>query len=147
MRIFAIIYAIVGLIVNTISVFSVKELPDADKEMEKERKEEHTLTFFDSFKLLLKKKYYVIICITSVSYTHLDVYKRQFYLRDAAEEEVDLMQGFLHICRRYGQATIQMRLRILKFNIPHQWVILYLQYQRMLQLYQIIRMAELHHLK
>ena len=65
-RIVAIIYAIVGLIVNTISVFSVKELPDADKEMEKERKEEHTLTFFDSFKLLLKNKYYVIICITYI---------------------------------------------------------------------------------
>lgn len=65
-RIVAIIYAIVGLIINTISVFSVKELPEADKKMEKERKEEHTLTFFDSFKLLLKNKYYVIICITYI---------------------------------------------------------------------------------
>lgn len=62
----AIIYAIIGLIVNTISVFSVKELPEADDEMDAERKEEHKLTFFQSFKLLLKNKYYLIICITYI---------------------------------------------------------------------------------
>ncbi len=62
----AIIYAIIGLVVNTISVFSVKELPEADEGMEKERKEEHKLTFFKSFGLLLKNKYYVIICITYI---------------------------------------------------------------------------------
>ena len=58
----AIIYALLGLIVNTISVFSVKELPEADEGMEEERKEEHKLTFIQSFKILLKNKYYVIIC-------------------------------------------------------------------------------------
>ena len=61
-RMIAIIYAIVGLITNTYSVFSVKELPEADEEMEEERKEEHKLTFLQSFKVLLKNKYYVIIC-------------------------------------------------------------------------------------
>ena len=65
-RTIAIIYAILGLIVNTISVFSVKELPEADEGMEKERVEEHNLTFLKSFKLLLKNKYYVIICITYI---------------------------------------------------------------------------------
>ena len=65
-RIVAVIYAIIGLVVNTISVFSVKELPEADRGMEKERAEEHKLTFLDSFKLLLKNKYYVIICITYI---------------------------------------------------------------------------------
>ena len=65
-RTIAIIYAILGLITNTISVFSVKELPEADEGMEKEREEEHKLTFFKSFKLLLKNKYYVIICITYI---------------------------------------------------------------------------------
>lgn len=65
-RTVAIIYAVVGLIVNTISCFSVKELPEADDEMDEERVEEHKMTFFESFKLLLKNKYYVIICITYI---------------------------------------------------------------------------------
>ena len=65
-RLIAIIYAIVGLITNTYSVFSVKELPEADEEMEEEREEEHKLTFLQSFKLLLKNKYYVIICASYI---------------------------------------------------------------------------------
>ena len=65
-RTIAIIYAIVGLITNTYSVFSVKELPEADEEMEEEREEEHNLTFLKSFKLLLKNKYYVIICCSYI---------------------------------------------------------------------------------
>ncbi len=65
-RIVAIIYAIIGLVVNTISVFSVKELPEADEGMEEERKEEHRLTFLRSFKLLIKNKYYVLICTTYI---------------------------------------------------------------------------------
>ena len=60
-RAVAIIYAIVGLVVNTISVFSVKELPEAEEGMEKERAHEHKLTFRKSLGLLLKNKYYVII--------------------------------------------------------------------------------------
>lgn len=65
-RTIAIIYAVIGLIVNTISVFSVKELPEADDEMEKESGEEHKSTFSQSLKLLLKNKYYIIICITYI---------------------------------------------------------------------------------
>ena len=65
-RLIAIIYAVVGLITNTLSVFSVKELPEADEEMEEEREEEHKLTFLKSFKLLLKNKYYVIICCSYI---------------------------------------------------------------------------------
>jgi len=65
-RMIAIIYAVLGLITNTLSVFSVKELPEADDEMEEEREEEHKLTFLQSFKLLLKNKYYVIICCSYI---------------------------------------------------------------------------------
>ena len=65
-RAIAIIYAIIGLVVNTISVFSVKELPEADEGMEEERTEEHKLTFVQAFKLLLKNKYYVVICLTYI---------------------------------------------------------------------------------
>ena len=66
-RSIAIIYAILGLIVNTISVFSVKELPEADEGMEQEREEEHKLSFFQSFRLLLKNKYYILICVTYIA--------------------------------------------------------------------------------
>ena len=62
----ALIYAIIGLIVNTISVFSVKELSEADEGMEEEREEEHKLTFLQSFKILLKNKYYLVICATYI---------------------------------------------------------------------------------
>ena len=65
-RAIAIIYAIIGLVVNTISVFSVKELPEADEGMEEERTEEHKLTFVQAFKLLLKNKYYIVICLTYI---------------------------------------------------------------------------------
>lgn len=63
-RTIAIIYAIVGLITNTYSVFSVKELPEEEfaDENAKEAKKENELTFLQSFKVLLKNKYYVIIC-------------------------------------------------------------------------------------
>ena len=57
----AIIYAIVGLITNSLSVFSVKELPE-DEFAEEEKNEENKLTFLQSFRVLLKNKYYIIIC-------------------------------------------------------------------------------------
>ena len=62
-RLIAIIYAVVGLIVNTISVFSVKELPEEETA---EEKVENKLTFLQSFKVLLKNKYYVIICASYI---------------------------------------------------------------------------------
>ncbi|MBO5220389.1 MAG: MFS transporter [Clostridia bacterium] len=65
-RTIAIFYAILGLIANTLSVFSVKELPEADEGMEEEREEEYKLTFFQSFRLLLSNKYYIVICITYI---------------------------------------------------------------------------------
>lgn len=62
----AIVYAVVGLVTNTVSTLSVKELPDADDEMEEERTEEHKISFFTSIKLLIKNKYYIIICFTYI---------------------------------------------------------------------------------
>lgn len=61
----AIICAVVGLIVNTISVFSVKELPESElKDMQTaDAPVEDKLTFLDSFKLLMKNKYYLLICV------------------------------------------------------------------------------------
>lgn len=86
-RTVAIIYAIIGLIVNTISVFSVKELPE--KELKKEnpadeeaakfssdaypdfeladkenrvKDESKKYSLVDSAKILLANKYYILIC-------------------------------------------------------------------------------------
>lgn len=65
----ALIYAVIGLIVNTISVFSVKELPDSELMDQAENgkadaaAEAGKLSFLDSFKLLLKNKYYLLICV------------------------------------------------------------------------------------
>ena len=64
-RLIAIIYAVLVLITNTISVFSVKELPEDNEETEKEENKENKenkLTLLQSFKVLLKNKYYLIIC-------------------------------------------------------------------------------------
>ena len=60
-RAIAIIYAVIGLATNTLSVFSVKELPE-EEAPKAEKQEENKLTFLQSFKILLKNKYYVIIC-------------------------------------------------------------------------------------
>ena len=65
-RLITIIYAVLGLITNTISVFSVKELPEDDEVVEKTNKEENQLTFLQSFQVLLKNKYYVIICCSYI---------------------------------------------------------------------------------
>ncbi len=65
-RTIAIIYAVLGLITNTVSVFSVKELPETEEKTSAENREENKLTFLKSFGLLLKNKYYVIICITYI---------------------------------------------------------------------------------
>ena len=62
-RMIAIIFAVLGLITNTLSVFSVKELPE-DEFKESEKTEENKLTFLQSFKVLLKNKYYIFICIS-----------------------------------------------------------------------------------
>ena len=64
-RIVAIIYAIVGVISNTLSVMSVKELPpeeltDGKTAGPQEKEEKYSL--IDAFGLLIKNKYYLMIC-------------------------------------------------------------------------------------
>ena len=61
-RTVAIIYAIIGLIVNTISGLSVKELNETEEVVEEEQ--ETKLSFGESVKLLFSNKYYIIICCT-----------------------------------------------------------------------------------
>ena len=62
-RAIAIIYCIVGIITNTLSCFSVKELSEEElRDGESVDEEENKLTFVQTFKLLISNKYFVMIC-------------------------------------------------------------------------------------
>lgn len=58
----AIIYAIIGLIVNTISGLSVKELPDDEKETDSAKEPEEKYTLLQAGKLVISNKFYLLIC-------------------------------------------------------------------------------------
>ena len=59
----AVIYAVIGLIVNTISVFSVKELPESELEHNAEQDApKEKIGYVETAKLLLKNKYFLLIC-------------------------------------------------------------------------------------
>lgn len=69
----AIIYAIIGLVVNTISVLSVKELAEeelAEGEPAKAGEEKYGLV--EAAKLLLSNKYYLMICCCLLLWQHLE---------------------------------------------------------------------------
>ena len=61
----AVIYAVIGLIANTISVFSVKELPTEElykTDLEVIQMEKKPYTLLEGAKLLFSNKYYMMIC-------------------------------------------------------------------------------------
>lgn len=60
----AIIYAVIGLIVNTISVFSIKEL--LEEELAKDKDQEEKYSLIEAAKLLVSNKYYLMICGTYI---------------------------------------------------------------------------------
>lgn len=61
-RLVAIIYAVIGLLVNTISVFSVKELSEEKLNDGKKADEEEKYGLLQAFSLLVKNKFYLMIC-------------------------------------------------------------------------------------
>ena len=61
-RTVALIYCIVGIISNTLSAFSVKELSDEELREDAAEEEDSKLTFVQTFKLLVSNKYFVMIC-------------------------------------------------------------------------------------
>ena len=70
-RMVAIIYAIIGIITNTISVFSVKELSDEElkedgNEAKSDNVKDEKYTLIDAAKLLIANKYYLMICGTYI---------------------------------------------------------------------------------
>ena len=63
-RAIAIIYCIVGIITNSVSAFSVKELPDEElRDGEEVNEVDNKLTFLQTFKLLISNKYFVMTCV------------------------------------------------------------------------------------
>ena len=68
-RTVAIIYAIIGLLVNTLSVLSVKELPEGelvDTTDKKEIEQDEKYNLVQAAKLLAGNKYYMMICVTYI---------------------------------------------------------------------------------
>lgn len=61
-RLVAIIYAVVGLAVNTISCLSVKELPQEEFDEAKADSGEEKYGLLQAFQLLVKNKFYLMIC-------------------------------------------------------------------------------------
>lgn len=74
-RTVAIIYAVVGVISNSLSVWSVKELSPEElaegETGEKEQKPKETYRLTEAFRLLIHNKYYLMIC---VSYILMQIY-------------------------------------------------------------------------
>ena len=68
-RMVAIVFAIIALVVNTISVLAVKELPDEEVTVKEDGKSaEDKLSFLDTIKVLLKNKYYLMIVAIYIVY-------------------------------------------------------------------------------
>lgn len=89
-RTIAIIYAIIGLISNTLSVFSVKELPeDVLKDNNTAVKKEEKYSFKEAGKLLITNKYFLFICgVYILTYIYsammgMGVYYTKYILGDA----------------------------------------------------------------
>lgn len=91
-RAVAVIYAIIGLIVNTISVFSVKELSPEELALDEKTAEdmpEEKYSLLDAAKLLVSNKYYLIICgvyiccQVSSALTAMGIYYMTYVLGDA----------------------------------------------------------------
>jgi GPH family glycoside/pentoside/hexuronide:cation symporter len=91
-RTVAIIYAIVGVLSNTFSVMSVKELsPEelADGEAVQETAVEEKYTLIDAFKLLIQNKYYLMICASYIlmqiytSTLNMGIYYMTYVLKNA----------------------------------------------------------------
>ncbi len=61
-RTVAIIYAVIGLAVNSLSVLSVKELPPEELAADANTAPEERYSFLETMKTLVKNRYYLIIC-------------------------------------------------------------------------------------
>lgn len=65
-RMVAIIYAVIGLVVNTLSVLSVKELPEEELNNNASSAVDEKYSLIEAAKLLFSNKYYIMICVTYI---------------------------------------------------------------------------------
>lgn len=66
-RAVALIYCIVGILTNTLSVFSVKELSEEElNEDAEEPQDDKDITLVETFKLLVSNKYFLMICVVYI---------------------------------------------------------------------------------
>ena len=65
-RMVAIIYAVIGLVVNTLTVLSVKELPEEELNNDVSSTVDEKYSLIEAAKLLFSNKYYIMICVTYI---------------------------------------------------------------------------------
>ena len=65
-RMVAIIYAVIGLVVNTLSVLSVKELLEEELNNDVSSTVDEKYSLIEAAKLLFSNKYYIMICVTYI---------------------------------------------------------------------------------
>ena len=66
-RTVALIYCLVGILTNTLSVFSVKELSEEElNEDAEEPQDDKDITLVETFKLLVSNKYFLMICVVYI---------------------------------------------------------------------------------
>ncbi|EOS45031.1 sugar (Glycoside-Pentoside-Hexuronide) transporter [Lachnospiraceae bacterium MD335] len=61
-RTVAIVYAVIGLIINTVSALSVKELSEEELNGEEQKTQEEKYGLFEAFRLLASNRFYLMIC-------------------------------------------------------------------------------------
>ncbi|GAA1394736.1 MFS transporter [Luteococcus peritonei] len=115
----AIIYAVIGLVVNTISVMSVKELPPEELDEGRETGVADKYTFKEGARILLSNKYYLIILVIFLvqqiftATLNMGIYFMTYILGDATKLgvfawaiNIPLIIGLLFtpaLVKRYGE--------------------------------------------
>lgn len=94
-RLIAIIYAVIGLIVNTISVFSVKELSQEELNENIEQCEKENYKLREVVKILVSNKYYLMICATYIlQYIYIALINMGLYFMTYVLLNEDLYPAF-----------------------------------------------------
>lgn len=85
----AILYGILGFIVNTISVLSIKELPEEETETTSKNPADSSVSLWQALKILIRNKYYLIILLLnflanlSAGLMGINIYFMTYVLGDA----------------------------------------------------------------
>ena len=110
-RTIAIIYAVIGIISNTVAVLSVKELPPEELAPQDEKKKEEKYSLIEAGKMLLHNKYYIVILIIDVlrqtysSIINMGIYFMTYVLGKA--ELLGTFSGSINLALIIGLAFLQ----------------------------------------